>query len=106
MSDFRTIYRILHLLESSMDYDDGCDPERLTAETLGISQNRLDAIWAMLSDEGYVSGVTVREYLDRQRKTVMVHHPAITLKGLEYLQENSMMRKDAELAVGIVGAVS
>ena len=59
MDNFKVIYKILKLLEVAMDCDE-FDRNQLTAEYLGISKNRLDAILTMLQEEGYVHGDVCR----------------------------------------------
>lgn len=87
MDNFRVIYKILTALEQSMD-GGSFDMESISADEMGISQHRLSVLWAMLGNVGYVKGINEKQ-------------PRITLKGLEYLQENSLMRKAASLAKGI-----
>jgi len=53
----------------------------------------------MLVDNGYVKGVVVIKTLSHE--SVKVNNIQITLKGLEYLAENSLMKKAASLAKGI-----
>lgn len=102
MDDFRTIYRMLKTLQKAMDYDEGADPDSLSARALGVSSNRLNALWKMLADEGYVTGVVVRSYQDQRADVVYPTNPKITLKGLDFLQENSLMKKAAQAAIGII----
>ena len=97
MDNFKVIYKILKLLEVAMDYD-GFDRNQLTAEYLGISKNRLDAILTMLQEEGYVHGVM---YVRGLHGVKLDPSFGITLKGLEYLEENSTMKKAAALIKGI-----
>jgi hypothetical protein len=104
MEDFRAIYKILKVLDRGLD-DDEFDQETIGPEALGVSENRRDALLAMLADEGYVSGVTVRHYLDRPQPVVIIESPRVTLRGLEYLQENSLMRRAADIARGIASAM-
>ncbi len=85
MDDFAVIYRILSALQKQMDYDEP-NPDVVSADTLNITQNRLDNIWALLAKEEYVSGVMVRSF-DTTRAVHLVC-PRITLKGLEYLAES------------------
>ncbi len=99
MDNFNIIYKILKELERAMDYDE-FDLDRVSAERLKISQNRLMRIWAMLSKEGYVEGIGVK-YGAQNDVIVSVSNPRITLKGLEYLNENSLMKKAANIAKGI-----
>ncbi|MBE6083216.1 MAG: hypothetical protein E7205_11090 [Tissierellaceae bacterium] len=53
MDNFKIIYKILKTLEKAMDYDE-FDARLISAETLGVSQNRWEAIMVMLQDEGYI----------------------------------------------------
>lgn len=99
MDNFKVIYRILRYLEKAMDYDEP-DVERISADALGLTIQRWTAIMEMLAAEGYISGLTVKRSLDGAT-SLSVASPRITLKGLEYLQENSLMRKAADIAKGI-----
>ena len=104
MDNFKAIYRILRYLEKAMDYDEP-DLDRISAKELNLSEQRWTAIMKMLADEGYVDGLSVKQSLDGD-VVVSISTPRITLKGLEYLQENSMMRRAANLAKGIADIIS
>ncbi len=104
MEDFRAIYKILKALDRGLD-DDELDQEAIGPEALGVSENRRDALLAMLADEGHVGGVTVRRCLDRPQPVVIIESPRVTLRGLEYLQENSLMRRAADIARDIASAM-
>lgn len=83
MDNFKIIYRILAVLEAYLDCD--CfDLERLSAQHLGVSENRRNAILKMLNDKGYITGVQVKEYIDGDIK-LNIDNIKITLDGLEYL---------------------
>lgn len=99
MDNFTTLYKILKALEKAMDYDE-FDVDTVSAERLKISENRLARLWEMLWREGYVDGVTV-QYSAGGEVLLSLNNPRITLKGLEYLGENSLMQKAAKLAKGI-----
>ena len=100
MDNFRVIYKILRYLEAAMDYDE-IDPDRLSAESLGISKNRRSALLEMLVREEYVDGIGAKRSADGA-VTISVSSPRLTIKGLEYLHENSVMREMAAVAKGIV----
>lgn len=104
MDNFRIIYRILRYLEKAMDYDEP-DLSQISHESLGISHQRWLAIMEMLAAEGYIDGISVKRSADGMT-AVSVSAPRITLHGLEYLQENSLMRKAAEIAKGIIGTIN
>lgn len=99
MDNFVVIYKILNILEKSMDCD-AVDMEAMDAKRLGVSENRRLALLKMLADNGYIEGVHIRETCDGMLLVAMPH-PRITLKGLEYLEENSMMKRAYRLAKGI-----
>lgn len=103
--NFKIIYKYLRVLEKAMDYDE-LDTDLIKPEALGTTKNRLDSIIAMLVNDGYVKGYYIKQYLDQDQLTVFAQKPAITLKGLEYLKENSMMQKAANAAKGIIDIIT
>lgn len=100
MDDFRLIYKILRILQKSMDCEE-FDRESLSAERLGLTEPKWSRIMAMLLNEGYISGGQTWNAMDCGYPRVALTRPEITLKGLEYLEENSLMKKAANLAKGI-----
>lgn len=105
MDDFRIIYKILRILQKSMDLEE-FDKNIISAETLGLSIPKWNRIIAMLLNEGYISGGETWNAMNCGYPKVALTRPELTLKGLEYLEENSLMRKAADLAKGIVGTAS
>lgn len=99
MDNFRIIYKILKVLEQAMDLDE-FNPEEISAERLGISENRWRAIMEMLSESGYVKGVSVIKSIGGSSLRLRSDF-GITLKGLEYLDDNTFMKKAANIAKGI-----
>ena len=57
MDDFRIIYKILKILQESMDYE-SFNNTRIEQEELHISEPKWRRIMAMLVNEGYVTGIT------------------------------------------------
>ncbi len=108
MNTLTVIYRILKYLEASLDLED-FDEDAISAEKLKISQERWEQLLIMMQDEGYIKGLVITKTLsDTKRHIAEPIQPEITLKGLEYLADNSMMRKAADLlkgAAGIAGKV-
>lgn len=99
--DFRTIYKILSILQKSMDYE-VVDIRRLSADNLGITESKRKVLLGMLLKNGYVEGFQVIQYIGDQAPNIEgLEGIRITLKGLEYLEENSLMQKAARLAKGI-----
>lgn len=104
MEDFRIIYRILKFLQQSMDFEE-LDSEGFHAERFGTNSNRFQALLIQLQRAGYIEGLDIVQYIRQPEYIEPPMHPKITLKGLEYLQENSLMKKAAALAKGLKDAV-
>ena len=100
-------------------------PLALGAGLLGIGQNGLLvmlpqlvsltglslSVWAGLLMFGSMLFLPASPWWGRQSerhgcKSVMLSGTELTLKGLEYLEENSLMKKAADLAKGIVGTAA
>ena len=99
MDNFKVIYRILRYLEKAMDYDE-TDMDFISSSKLGISEQRWIAIMEMLVKEGYIVGIGVKRSAGGD-VCLSISDIRITMKGLEYLQENSLMQKAANVVKGI-----
>ena len=99
MNNFDIIYKILHILEKAMDVED-FDVSLISADALKISDKRWCSIMEMLGDNGYVKGASVKYSIDGT-PLVNMGNIRITLQGLEYLSELSLMKKAANIAKGI-----
>lgn len=102
MNNFKIIYKVLKILEESLDYEE-LDMDRLSAEALEITQERRLGLFGLMQREGLVEGVHIKHYANSRRPTTLVnpYQLRITLKGIEFLKENSMMQKCANIAKGI-----
>ena len=100
MDDFRIIYKILKTLQESMDYE-SFENTQIEPEELHISEPKWSRIMAMLVNEGYVTGIQVWNSMSQSYPRVKVMRPELTLKGLEYLEDNTFMKRAANLAKGI-----
>lgn len=99
MDNFTAVYKILSALEKAMDLPK-FDINDIGADALGVSKERWARYIEMMADVGYIKGVTVK--MNVFDETVIdARNIRITLKGLEYLQENSIMRKIYNAAKGI-----
>ena len=103
MDNFKIIYKILSVLEKSMDLEN-VDIERISSNNLGISQQRWNKYMEMLLDSGYIKGLTIQKYVTGETN-VDAEDIRITLKGLEYLSENSIMQKMYKAAKGITDLI-
>ena len=100
MDNFKYIYRILKILEKSMDLEE-FDMELIGYKELDISKLRWSRIVSMLKEQEYIQGIDVWYSLDQDYPRVKLVRPEKTLNGLEYLNENSMMKKVYNAAKGI-----
>lgn len=97
MDNFKIIYRILKYLETSMDCN-ALSTEAISHIQLGITRERWEQLLIMMQDEGYIRGlVTAQSLSDSHRWIADPVAPEITIKGLEYLAENSFMKKAMNL---------
>lgn len=99
MDNFKAVYAILSALEEAMDRPT-FNVEEIGPDVLGVSEERWARYLEMMSDVGYIKGVTITSQL-RMGTVVQARNIRITLKGLEYLQENSIMRRLYKAAKGI-----
>lgn len=99
MDNFKAVYHILTELEKAMD-EKHCDIRKFDHEQLGVSQERWYKYIEMMSDVGYIKGAIIKENI--YGETIAdCKDMQITLKGLEYLQENSIMQRIYKVAKGI-----
>lgn len=98
--NLKIIYEILKKLESGMDIPK-FDKSVLSYSSLEISKPKWCRIMKMLYDSGYITGINVWMSYDCTYPQVELTRPEITLKGLEYLQENSIMQRLLKTAKGI-----
>ena len=99
VDNFKVIYRILKALEAAMDYDE-FDMDMISHEKLGISENRWAALLREMVRSGYIDGISVSVSVDGIL-AVSISNPSITIQGLEYLENNSLIKKVANAAKGI-----
>ncbi len=100
VDNFKAVYKILSTLEKSMDYPEMDLMPLIGAEKLGVSQERWNCYIEMMMDVGYIKGVQMKRYVTGELN-IDVSDIRITLKGLEYLQENTFMRKAYNALKGI-----
>ena len=105
MEQLRIVYRLLRTLQRTMG-DEEFDPERIGAQALCVPDAMWRQLMAMLAKRGYVEGVRVVEYDSGDLPLIRwAGRPVITLEGLEYLEENSVMKKLARGAQGFVSVI-
>ncbi len=101
MDNFTVIYKVLKSLEKAMDYDE-FDTETISHNRLNITYQRWEKIMIMLTRSGYVEGVVYDQTCDDYSPHIVLPiRPVITLKGLEYLSDNTAMKRAANIVKGI-----
>lgn len=100
-SSMGIVFKILNRLDLMLDMDEA-DTEQINAKSLGISGNRWRHYIKMLYEAEYIQGVDIRETIDGETN-IDISDIEITLKGLQYLVENSAMIKlrNAAKSLGI-----
>lgn len=102
--NFKCIYKILRVLEKAMDYPE-FELSQIDYNKLEISKERWARYLEMMADIGYIKGIRV--YKDITGETVVDNDDIrITLKGLEYLTENSIMQRIYKATKGIKDIIS
>ncbi len=97
--NFKCIYKILKALEKAMDCPN-FDISQIDHNKLEISKQRWARYIEMLVDSGYIQGIRV--YTDCTDELCVENNDVrITLKGLEYLTENTIMQRLYQKAMGI-----
>lgn len=99
MDNFKAVYRILSTLEKAMDLPE-FNVDQIGPAALGVSEERWARYIEMMADTGYIKGVSIHCSINGALM-VDARNMRITLKGLEYLQENSIMQQMYKLAKGI-----
>jgi hypothetical protein len=96
MNNFKIIYQILKHLEENMDKE-YTECEDISHEKLGISFIRWENLLWEMQANGYIRGLKYQQTMsDSSPHVVLPIAPKITIKGLEYLESNSFMRKAAD----------
>ncbi len=95
---FVLVYKILKYLYKCLKESQPVDRECLQYGTkdLPIDEVYWEYIFEHIAKDGYVEGVTVSEFINGEKSIKITKYIRITPKGIEYLEENSMMKKAAE----------
>lgn len=97
MDNFKIIYKILRELEKNMGNED-FNVEVISAEKMKISFEKWEQLLILMQDEGYIKGLVLSTELGKiYRHIVEPIKPQITIKGLEYLANNSTIAKAKEM---------
>ncbi|MGG3504772.1 YjcQ family protein [Paenibacillus lautus] len=100
----KVMQQILEHFDDSMDSDE-IDIGPISAENLGISTARWHRVIGMMLEEGLIDGFAEVTHLGSSHSSYRSINPRITLRGLQFLNENSNAAKIYEIAKEIRGWV-
>lgn len=107
MDVFKLIYRILKQIRV-LELAEEPDLVLLSPDALKATEIERDNLMLKMQEKGLIAGLVVIEGIDgQQRPSIMWERsmPRVTMKGLEYMEENSMMKKAKSLLKGSVEIV-
>ena len=107
MDVFKLIYRILKQIRA-LELAEEHDLALLSPDAMKATEIERDNILLKMQEEGLITGLAVIKGIDGQQRTFIMWQssmPRVTLKGLEYMEENSMMKKAKNLLKGFVEIV-
>ena len=97
MGDFKIIYKILRMLDKHKG-DETFEYGSISAQSMKINYEEWEQIVIELQINGYIRGIVYNQTMsDKFPHIVEPIRPQITLKGMEYLEENGMMAQAKEL---------
>lgn len=97
MQDFQIIYKILRLLDKHKG-DETFDYASISTSALNARYGDWEQILIELQENGYIRGIVYTQDMSSKFLHIVEPiRPRITLKGMEYLSENSMMAKAKEV---------
>lgn len=97
MDNFKIMYKILRELEKNMGNED-FNMGIISAEKMKISFEKWEQLLILMQDEGYIKGLVLSKDLEQTYRHITEPiKPQITIKGLEYLTNNSTIAKAKEM---------
>lgn len=91
---FVVVYRVLSYLYERMKAGEAVCADFMSPAALGINEAYYVDILREMSENGYVKGIDFPRAVGM--KGVKLSDPKITMAGIEYLQENHMMKMAAK----------
>lgn len=86
MDDFKIMYKILKILDESMDLDE-FDPTGISPEALGCTVQRRDRLLIKMQEAGYISGLQIKRFMRQEAFIASPIMPEITINGIQFLHE-------------------
>lgn len=99
------IYKILKAISAAMDYEE-FDDDRISPDVLKTTELRRDRLLIELQESGYIKGLRIKSFANSGDIIIKPIKPRITIKGIEYLENNSIMKKAAEMIKGIAEIIT
>ncbi|MDP0506858.1 MAG: YjcQ family protein [Fusobacterium sp. JB019] len=87
----KTVYRILKIIDLSRDKEDFNFDKEFDLEKLEIDEKRFEDILETLNENGYIKGIKISRSINGA-STISISSPRLTLDGMEYLEENTVMK--------------
>lgn len=97
---FKIVYLILKELYECKKSNERVDLDGISAKRFGINEGYLLEVFEELLEGGYVKGFLVK-YSKTGKYVMSMEDIGITMKGIEYLEENSAMKKVFEVLKNI-----
>lgn len=98
---FYIAFKILSYLKHCYEHGEDPDPNMLRPSVYSISDKQFVQTLKMLLEDGYMTGMGVQDTLGGGSVLWGLDSVRITSAGLQYLAENSMMRKAYKAATEI-----
>lgn len=96
MKDYKIIYKILKMLDKYA----GCENfeyELISAQKMKTTFEKWEQLLILLQKEGYIDGIIYTQTLSEKFPHIAEPiRPNITLKGIEFLENNSVMNRIKE----------
>lgn len=95
---FVIVAKILDYLYRCLKKGIAPESEQLSPDALGINESYWNYIFSNLMESGYITGVVAKRLLGSAEMQVKIQYNRlqITPAGIEYLMENSTMKKALE----------
>lgn len=104
MQNSTSIYQILKAIDVSYENNNFNFEETLNLEKLKISERRLNLILEGLINDNLINGFSIENYGDDTIPEIIeVSTPRLTIAGMDYLENNSSMKKALKFITAING---
>ena len=97
------VYMILKTIDESFENDNFSIESTLNHNKFKISEKRLLVILEDLILYNYITGISVKYGLSG-KTSISINRPRLTLMGIEYLENNTAMKRAYKKAIEIFGA--